>query len=96
MNENDLTSKKNEVAKYKMSYIEKILSLNRKKFNKYINDHKNHFIVTVEKLRSEIIILIIYVHRAKKRLRDLIKLKIITNMKLYRDIQQFNAFEMKI
>lgn len=95
MSENDLALKKNEVVKYEMFYIGEILSLNRKKFNKYINDYEDHFIVIVEKLRSEMIILIIYVYRAEKRLRDLIKLKMTTDMKLCRDIQQFDTFEMK-
>ena len=51
-------------------YIKNTLFFNKKKFNKFIFDYKKHFIVTTEKLRSEIIILITFIYKAKKRLKD--------------------------
>ena len=65
-------SKKTLLTKLKMIYIEKSFSLNKKKFERYIIDYKKYFIVMTEKLRSEMIIFITYIHREKKRLRDLI------------------------
>ena len=57
-------------AKVKMMYIENTLSLNKKKFNKFILDYEKHFIITIEKLRNEITILTTFIHKAKKRLRN--------------------------
>lgn len=58
------------LAKHKMKYIGDSLSLNRKEFNKFIIDHEKHLTVTAEKLRSEMTSLIVFVHKAEKRLRD--------------------------
>ena len=57
-------------AKYNIIYIREILSLNRKKFNKYIFNYKKYFITTIKKLKSKIIDLIVYIYRINKRLRD--------------------------
>ena len=76
-------------------YIENSFSLNKKKFNKFIFDYKEHFIVTIEKLRSEMIILITFIHKAKKRLRNNIQFKIVIDYKFCRDIKFFNKFEIK-
>ena len=82
-----MLSKETNVAKKRITFIEEVLSLNCKKFNNYINNYKNHFIVIVEKLRSEMLDLAFYIYRAEKRLRDLIQLKIIVDYKLYRNIE---------
>ena len=95
-NENSKTlSKKTPLTKLEMIYIEKSFSLNKKKFERYVIDYKEYFIITTEKLRSEMITLIIYVYREKKRLRDLIQLKIIIDFKLCRDIKKFEHFEIQ-
>ena len=55
-----------------MIYIEKSFSLNKKKFERYVINYKKYFIIMIEKLRSEMIIFIIYIYRKEKRLRNLI------------------------
>ena len=62
--------KKTSLVKVRIIYIKNTFSLNKKKFNKFIFDYKKHFIVTIEKLRNEIITLITFIYKAKKRLRD--------------------------
>ena len=49
------------LIKHNTIYIENVLSLNRKEFNKYIVNYKKYFIIIIDKLRSEIIEFIIYV-----------------------------------
>jgi hypothetical protein len=68
MNEKDTASEKTEVDKHDMTYIDDVLTLNQKKFNKYINDHEEHFIATAEKLKSEMTTLTAYVHCTDKHL----------------------------
>ena len=96
MGESDPAPEEDESAKHGMSFIGEVLSLNRREFNKYVNDHEDHLTATAEKLRSEMANLASYVHRAEKRLRDLIQLKVAADMKLCRDIKQFGQFEMKV
>ena len=81
---------------HEMKYIKKDLFLNKKEINRYILNHENHFIVTVEKLKSEMTELVAYIQRAEKRLRDLITLKIIANFKICQDIKNFEKFEIAI
>jgi len=95
MNEEDTASEKTEADKHDMTYIDDVLTLNRKKFNRYIHDHEKHLIATAEKLRSEMTTLTTYVHHADKRLRDQIQLKIVVDLKLCRDIKTLRKFEMK-
>ncbi|CAF9930926.1 MAG: hypothetical protein ALECFALPRED_004760, partial [Alectoria fallacina] len=83
------------LAKVGMMYIGDTLSLNRKEFNKFILDHEEHLTVTAEKLRSEMATLAAFVHKAEKRLRDDIQLKIAADYKLCRDIKLFGKFEVK-
>ena len=65
-------SKKTSLIKLKMIYIEKSFSLNKKEFERYVIDYKKHLIVIIEKLKSEMITFITYIHREKKRFKDLI------------------------
>ena len=60
------SSKKTLLTKFKMNYIEKSFSLNKKKFERYVINYKEHFIVTIKKLKSEIIIFITYIYSEKK------------------------------
>ena len=83
------------LAKHGMAFIGESLSLNRKEFNRYIVDHEEHLTVTAEKLRSEMATLAAYVHRAEKRLRDQIQLKVAADLKLCRDIKKFGHFEVQ-
>ena len=57
----DTISNETSLEKYNIIYIKNVLSLNRKEFNKYIINYKKYFIITIDKLRSEIIKLIIYI-----------------------------------
>ena len=57
--------------------------------------HEEHLIVTAEKLRCEMAGLAAFVHKAEKRLRDNIQLKIAADYKLCRDIKLVGKFEMK-
>ena len=70
MNSDENISNENALVKHDMTYIKKVLSLNKKEFNKYIFNYEKHLIVTIEKLKNKMFDLIIYVHRANKRLRD--------------------------
>ena len=94
------TSKKTKVLNEKslktheMKYIKKHLFLNKKEVNRYILNHENHFIVTVEKFKNEMIEFVAYIQRAEKRLRDLIALKIAANLKICQDIKNFEKFEV--
>ena len=87
-------SKKTLLIKLEIIYIEKSFLLNKKEFKRYVINYKKYFIITTEKLRSEMIIFIIYIYREKKRFRDLIQLKIVIDFKLYRDIKEFERFEI--
>ena len=58
-------SKKTLLMKLEMIYIEESFSLNKKEFERYVIDHKEYFIITIEKLRSEIIIFITYIYHKK-------------------------------
>ena len=57
--------------------------------------HEEHLILTAEKLRYEMAGLAAFVHKAEKRLRDNIQLKIAADYRLCRDIKLFGKFEMK-
>ena len=83
------------LAKYGMTYIGEVLTLSRKEVNRYIVDHEEHLTATAEKLRSEMAGLAAYVHRAEKRLRDLIQTKIAADLRLLRDIKKFGSFELQ-
>ena len=82
------------LAQMKMFYIEKSLTLNRKKFNRYIKNHENHLFVIAMRLKSEMINLILFVHRVDKKLRNIIQLKMTIDFKLLRDIKQFEKYEI--
>ena len=82
------------LTQVKMSYIEKSLTLNRKKFNRYIKNHENHLSVTAMRLRNEMTSLTLFVHRADKKLKNAIQLKMTTDLKLLRDIKQFGKYEI--
>ena len=77
----------------KMFYIEKSLTLNRKKFNRYIKNHENHLFVIAMRLKNEMINLILFVHRVDKILKNVIQLKMTIDFKLFRDIKQFEKYE---
>lgn len=64
--------KKTSLIKYNIIYIEESFSLNKKEFERYIFNYEKHFIVIIEKLRSEMIIFVIYVYREEKRFKNLI------------------------
>jgi hypothetical protein len=86
--------KETAVGKHGMTYIGDVLTLSRKEVQRYIVDHEEHLTVTAEKLRSEMAGLAAYVHRAEKRLRDLIQLKVAADLKLCRDIKLYGKFEI--
>jgi len=88
------SSKKTALDKHEMIYIEDVLTLSQKKVQRYIVNHEEHLIITAEKLRSEMTDLAVYVHRAKKHLRNLIQLKIVADLKLCRDIKLYDKFEI--
>ena len=77
-----------------MFYIEKSLTLNRKKFNRYIKNHENHLFVIAMRLKNEMINLILFVHRVDKILKNVIQLKMTIDFKLFRDIKQFEKYEI--
>ena len=76
-------SKESFLIKYKIAFIEDIISFINKKFNKYIVNIKNYLILIVEKLKDEISNFIAYNLRVKKKIKDLIQLKILVNFKIY-------------
>ena len=82
------------LGKHGMVYIGDVLKLSRKEVNSYIQDHEDHLAATAEKLRSEMAGLAAFVHRAEKRLRELIQLKIAADYKLCRDVAQFGEFDL--
>jgi len=82
------------LSKHGMIYIGDVLTLSRKEVQRYIVNHEEHLTVTAEKLRSEMAGLAAYVHRAEKRLRDLIQLKVAADLKLCRDIKLYGKFEI--
>ena len=77
-----------------MFYIEKSLTLNRKKFNRYIKNHENHLSVIAMRLKREMTSLILFVHRVDKKLKNVIQLKMTIDLKLFRDIKQFEKYEI--
>ncbi len=90
------SSKKISLNKHEMIYIENVLTLSRKKVQQYIVNHEKHLMITAEKLKSEMTDLAVYVHHAEKRLRNLIQLKMTTDLKLCHNIKQFNKFKMSV
>ncbi|CAD6585007.1 MAG: hypothetical protein ASARMPRED_001978 [Alectoria sarmentosa] len=88
-------SEEEPLTKCGMAYIGEVLTLSRKEVNRYIVDHEEHLTATAEKLRSEMAGLAAYVHRAEKRLRDLIQTKIAADLRLLRDIKKFGSFEVQ-
>ena len=82
------------LTQVEMFYIEESLTLNRKKFNRYIKNHENHLSIIAMRLRSEMINLTLFVHRVDKKLRDVIQLKMTIDLKLLRDIKQFEKYEI--
>ena len=91
---NNFFENESSLIQMEMFYIEKSLTLNRKKFNRYIKNHENHLFVIAMRLRSEMTNLILFVHRVDKKLRDVIQLKMTTDFKLLRDIKQFGKYEI--
>ena len=83
------------LAKVEMTYLEDILTLDRKELDKYVVDHEEHLAAMTEKLRSEMAGLGHYVRKAEKRLRDQIQLKVATHLKLCQNIKKVGHFEMK-
>ena len=61
---------KKSLIKHDMFFIDDNLTLNKKKFYKYINNYEDYLIVTTKRMRSDMLNLTIFIHRAKKRLRD--------------------------
>ena len=83
------------LTKVGMTYLEDVLTLNRKEFDKYVIDHEEHLAATAEKLRNEIAGLTHFIHKAEKRLRDQIQLKVAADLKLCQNIKKFGHFKMQ-
>lgn len=95
MSDFEMPSEETLLAKAGMSYLGDVLSLSRKEFNRYVTDHKDHLMETAEKLQSEMAKLAHFAHKAEKRLRDQIQLKVAANLKLCGDMEKYKKWEMK-
>ena len=84
----------NSLKKVKMFFLHEFFSLIKRKFNKYIKNHENHLIIIANRLKKNMTIFEIYVHKVEKKLRDAIQLKIATNVKILRDIKINQKFEI--
>ena len=93
---NIVVSKETPLGKYGITFIGDSLSLNRKEFNRYIINYEEYLTVTAEKLRSEIIGLVIFIYRVEKRLKDAIQLKVVVDYKIYYNIKLFRKFEIRV
>lgn len=93
---NSLNKKKTSLKKIKITYIDDSIPLTQKKFNRFIKNYKNYLIFIAIKLKDKITILVNYVHRTKKRLKNVTQLKIAINFKLFRNIKLYKHFKITI
>lgn len=95
MNDENTNIDENELEKSNMTFLRNELSLSHKELNRHLQKEKSHLMTVAEKMQDEMFSLAIYINRVKKRLRDMIQLKAVTDLKLLQDIKKFSNFELQ-